>query len=136
MKKGTSLFAVLFIAVLTIFSGCKKDDEAKIGDWIIGTWNVDRYVQQDFEDGILTSESESTDQGKIVFRGDGTGEDIGGNFMGSVFTYTNTDEALILTQGQTTTVFDIESFSTSHFVFSITDTYTGGKSLERWYFSK
>ena len=115
MKKGTSLFAVLFIAVLTIFSGCKKDDEAKIGDWIIGTWNVDRYVQQDFEDGILTSESESTDQGKIVFRGDGTGEDIGGNFMGSVFTYTNTDEALILTQGQTTTVFDIESFSTSHF---------------------
>ncbi len=136
MKKITSLFAIVFITALTIFSGCEKDDEAKIGEWIIGTWNVDRYVQQDFEDGTLTSESESTDQGKIVFREDGTGEDIGGNFMGSEFTYTNTDEALILTQGQTTTAFDIESFSTSHFIFSITDTYTGGKSVERWYFSK
>ncbi len=135
--KQVKIFATLFLlTALTIFSGCKKDDEAKIRDWIIGTWNVDKYVQQDFEDGNLTSESESTDQGKIVFREDGTGEDIGGNFMGSVFTYTNTDEALILTQGQTTTVFDIESFYTSHFVFSITDTYTGGKSLERWYFSR
>ena len=136
MKKGTSLLAILFITVLTIFSGCKKDDEAKIGDWIIGTWDVDKYVQQDFEDGILTSESESTDQGKIVFREDGTGEDIGGNFTGSVFTFTNTNETLILTQEQTVTTFDIESFSKSNFVFSITDTYTGGKSLERWYFSK
>lgn len=135
MKQGTKLVTFLLLTALTIFSGCKKD-EAKIEKWIVGTWNIDKYVQQDFENGILTSESESTNQGKIVFRKDGTGEDIGGNFMGSVFTWTNTDKTLTLTQGQKTTHYDIESFSNSNFIFSITDTYSGGKSLERWYFSK
>lgn len=126
---------ILFISLFLV-SGCKKADEEAIGKWIIGTWDVDRYVQQDYEGGVVTSESESTDQGKIVFREDGTGEDIGGNFMGSVFTYTNTDETLILTQGQKITTYDIESFSTSAFVFSITTPSETNKSVERWYFSK
>ena len=54
--------------------------------------------------------------------------------MGSDFTWTNTDKTLILTQGQTTTNYDIESYSTSNFVFSITD--PGDKSVERWHLSK
>ena len=135
MKQGSILVTILLFVALSFFSGCRKD-EAKIEKWIAGTWSVDKYVQQDFEYGVLTSDSESTNQGKVVFRKDGTGEDIGGNFMGSVFTWLNTKNTLTLTQEQKITHYDIESFSSSNFIFSITDTYSGGKSVERWYFSK
>jgi hypothetical protein len=135
IRKIFSITAILLFVTAIVLPGCSKEEEI-IENWILGTWNVDKYVQQDFEDGQLTSESESTNQGKIVFREDGTGEDIGGNFMGSVFTWTNTDKTLTLTQEQKITNYDIESYSTSNFVFSITDTYPGGKSVERWYFSK
>ena len=135
IRKIFSITAILLFVTAIFLPGCSKEEEA-IENWILGTWNVDKYIQQDFEDGKLTSESESTNQGEIVFKENGTGEDIGGNFMGSVFTWTNTDKTLTLTQEQTTTNYDIESYSTSNFVFSITDTYPGGKSVERWYFSK
>ena len=137
IKKIFSTSIILLFVTAIFLPGCSKEEKA-IENWILGTWNVDKYVQQDFEDGKEepTSESESTNQGEIVFRQDGTGEDIGGNFMGSVFTWTNTDKALVLTQGQTTTTYDIESYSTSNFVFSITIPSSGGKSVERWYFSK
>lgn len=135
MKQITILLTSLLFIGLAIFSGCSKDEE-NIEKWIIGTWDIDRYVQQDIEDGVVTSESESTDQGEIVFRDDGTGEDIGGNFSGSVFTWTNTDTTLEITQGQTTTIYDIETFSSSIFIFSITEEYPDKTSIERWYFSK
>jgi hypothetical protein len=126
---------ILFISLFLV-SGCNKSDEEAIGKWIIGTWDIDRYVQQDYEGGVVTSESESANQGKIVFREDGTGEDIGGNFNGSVFTYENTDTELILTAGQTVTEYVVESFSTTAFEFSITTPSGTNKSVERWYMSK
>ena len=136
MKKLLSYPIGILLISLFIVSGCKKADEEAIGKWIIGTWEIDRYVQQDYEDGVVTSESESTNQGKIVFREDGTGEDIGGNFNGSVFTYENTDTELILTAGQTVTEYVVESFSTTAFEFSITTPSGTNKSVERWYMSK
>jgi hypothetical protein len=126
---------ILFISLFLV-SGCNKSDEEAIGKWIIGTWDIDRYVQQDYEGGVVTSESESANQGKIVFREDGTGEDIGGNFNGSVFTYENTGTELILTAGQTVTEYVVKSFSTYAFEFSITTPSGTNKSVERWYMSK
>ncbi len=136
MKK-LSFYAISILLISLFFvSGCDKTDEEAIGEWIIGTWNIDRYVQLDYEDGEITSQSESTNQGEIVFRDDGTGTDIGGNFNGSDFTYENTDTKLILTAGQTVTEYVVESFSTSEFVFSITTPSGTDKSVERWYMSK
>ena len=136
MKKLSFYSISIFLISLFLLSGCDKSDEEAIGEWIIGTWDIDLYVQQDYEDGEVTSYSESTDQGEIVFREDGTGEDIGGNFNGSVFTYENTDTKLILTAGQTVTEYVVESFSTSEFEFSITTPSGTDKSVERWYMSK
>ncbi len=135
IRKIFSTTIILLFVTAIVLPGCSKEEET-IENWILGTWNVDKYEQQDFEDGIKepTSTSQSIDQGEIVFREDGTGEDIGGNFMGSDFTWTNTDKTLILTQGETITNYDIESYSTSNFVFSITD--PGDKSVERWHLSK
>lgn len=136
MKKLSFYSISIFLISLFLVSGCKKADEEAIEKWIVGTWNIDLYLQQDYEDGVVTSESESTDQGQIVFRDDGTGSDIGGNFNGSDFTYENTDTKLILTAGQTVTEYVIESFSTTDFVFSITTPSGTDKSVQRWYMSK
>ncbi len=138
MKKVTALIAIYLFTSLTVFIGCSKDDEEKIGDWIIGMWNMDKYVQETYSDGELQGESESTNLGKIEFRKDGTGTDIGGNFIGSDFTWTHTDEILELTENGSTTVYDIEDFSETNFVFSITTTNGNGteKEIERWHLSK
>ncbi|MFO7932529.1 MAG: hypothetical protein R6U78_00480 [Bacteroidales bacterium] len=136
MKKLAFYSISIFFISLFIIAGCEKADEEAIGKWIIGTWNIDRYLQQDYEDGEVTGQSESTDQGQIVFREDLTGTDIGGNFNGSDFTYENTDTELILTAGQTVTEYVVESFSTSEFVFSITTTNGTNQAVERWYMSK
>ena len=136
MKKLAFYSISIFVISLFIIPGCEKADEEAIGKWIIGTWNIDRYLQQDYEDGEVTGQSESTDQGQIVFREDLTGTDIGGNFNGSDFTYENTDTDLILTAGQTITEYVVESFSTSEFVFSITTTNGTNQAVERWYMSK
>ena len=135
MKKLSFYAISVFFISLFLISGCKKD-EADIENWIIGTWNVDLYVQQDYVDGVVNSQSESTDQGQIVFREDGTGIDIGGNFDGSDFIWENTNIELILTAGETVTEYVIESFSTSEFVFSITTKNGTNQSVERWYMSK
>ncbi len=136
MKKLSFYSISIFLISLFLLSGCDKSDEEAIGRWIIGTWDVDLYVQQDYEDGEVTSYSESPDQGEIVFRDDGTGTDIGGNFNGSDFTYKNTDTKLLLEAGQTVTEYVVESFSTSEFEFSITTPSGTDKSVERWYLSK
>jgi hypothetical protein len=121
---------------LIAFTSCEKEEE-QIENWIVGTWNVDKYEQLDYnEDGELEGESESTDQGKIEFRKDGTGTDIGGNFIGSDFKWENTDEKLILTAGGTTTEYEIEEYSTTNFVFSITTPSNSGEEVQRWHLSK
>jgi hypothetical protein len=135
MKTGTTLIAFLLLTALTIFSGCRKD-EAKIEKWIVGTWNMDKYVQETYSDGELQGTSESTNLGKIEFRKDGTGTDIGGNFIGSDFEWENTDTELILTENGSTTTYDIESFSKKEFEFSITHTSGTEKEVERWFLSK
>jgi hypothetical protein len=56
-------------------------------------------------------ESESLNQGKIQFKTDGTGIDIGGNFIGGEFTWTNTDKSLSLTTGAGLTTYVIEEYS-------------------------
>jgi len=136
MKKVTTSVAILLLAILTIFTSCSKDDETKIENWIVGTWNMDKYVQKTYSDGELQGESESTNLGKIVFREDGTGTDIGGNFIGSDFTWTNTDEILELKENGSTTIYDIEDFSETNFIFSITHTSGTEKEIERWFLSK
>ncbi|MCL6259163.1 hypothetical protein M3O96_08695 [Aquiflexum sp. TKW24L] len=118
-----------------LLAGC-QDDAQDIEKWIIGTWNIDRYVQETYVDGIIAGESESVNQGEIVFKKDGTGEDLGGNFEGSEFEWENTKSNLFLTAGGSTTSYVIEEFSTNKFVFSITETNDRSKSVERWYFSK
>lgn len=67
MKKGIALFTVFVLTALILFTGCSKE-EVKIEKWIIGTWELNRYVQQDFKDGVLVKESESTNQGKVKFK--------------------------------------------------------------------
>ncbi|MGM0613137.1 MAG: hypothetical protein ACQESM_06485 [Bacteroidota bacterium] len=135
MKKVTLTAAIFLFAILSVFTSCSKDDE-KIEDWIVGTWELDRYVQKTYSDGVLQGESESTDQGKIEFKKDGTGTDIGGNFIGGDFTWTNTDEKLELTENGSTTIYDIEEFSETNFIFSITHTSGKEKEVERWFLSK
>ncbi len=138
MKKNIlTVISIFFYLTILLFTGCSKE-ETTIENWILGTWSVDTYVQLDYdENGKLVSESPSTDQGNIEFRKDGTGADTGGNFIGSEFTWTNTDTTLELTEGSTVTVYDIEEYSFTDFIFSISeDNQSGGTSVERWYLSK
>ncbi|MFO8234661.1 MAG: hypothetical protein R6U04_04550 [Bacteroidales bacterium] len=134
MRNLVIVITAVLLAGTIVFSSC--DDEEEIENWIVGTWNIDKYEQLDYEDGELTGESESTDQGKIEFREDGTGSDIGGNFIGSDFEWENTDEKLILTEGGTTTEYKIEEYSTTNFVFSITTTSGSAEEVQKWHLSK
>lgn len=136
MIKIKTLGAIFLIAILPIFTGCSKDDEAKIENWIEGTWELDKYEQQDFKDGTLHSSSESLNQGKVKFNGNGTGDDIGGNFIGGDFEWSNDNKKLTLITGSGTTFYEIEEFSKTDFVFSLTDVNGAEKSVERWYLSK
>jgi hypothetical protein len=137
MKKVTlSLLAVVAITVLTVFSSCKKDETDTIEKWIVGTWELDKYEQQDFKDGVLHSSSESLNQGKVKFNDNGTGDDIGGNFIGGQFEWSNTEKKLTLISGAGTTLYDIEEYSNTDFVFSLTDVNGNDKFVERWYLSK
>lgn len=133
-KLKNGFFSTLLMSVV-LLTAC-QDEEQNIGKWIIGTWNIDSYVQEVSVNGLLTSDSESVNQGKVIFRKDGTGEDLGGNFEGSAFEWSNTNSNLFLTAGGSTTSYTIEEFSTSSFVFSITETNGSSKAIERWYFSK
>lgn len=127
---------VAFILALSlVFVSCRKE-EKKIEKWIVGTWELDRYVQQDYQNGELVSDSESVDQGKVKFNKDGTGDDIGGNFIGGDFEWSNTEETLTLITGAGTTIYEIEEYSKSKFVFSLTDQNGNDKFVERWYLSK
>ena len=136
MKQIKTLATLFLLTALIVFSGCKKDEAETIEKWIVGTWELDRYVQQDFKDGVLVSESESLDQGKVKFNDDGTGDDIGGNFIGGDFEWSNAEYELTLITGSGTTVYDIEEYSKSNFVFSLTDWNGNDKAVERWYLSK
>lgn len=136
MKQFNTIATFLLLTVFTVFSSCQKDESETIEKWIVGTWELDRYVQQDFKDGVLESESESLNQGKIKFNDDGTGDDIGGNFIGGEFEWSNTEEKLTLITGAGTTVYDIEEYSKNNFVFSLTDVDGNDKFVERWYLSK
>ena len=136
MKKLSFYTISILLISLFLVSGCKKSDEEVIGKWIIGTWELDRYVQQNFKDGVLQGESESLNQGKVKFRDDGIGEDIGGNFIGGDFEWSNTNENLTLITGAGTTIYVIEEYSISNFVFSLTDVNGNDKFVERWYMSK
>ena len=136
MKKLSVYTIGIFLISLFLVSGCKKTDEEIIEKWIIGTWELDKYVQQNFKDGVLQSEIESLNQGKVKFRDDGIGEDIGGNFIGGDFEWSNTDIKLTLITGAGTTIYDIEEYSKSNFVFSLTDVNGNDKFVERWYLSK
>ena len=135
MKQFKTLTAIFLLTALTVFSGCKKE-ETKIEKWIEGTWELDKYEQQDFKDGVLHSSSESLNQGKVKFNENGTGEDIGGNFIGGQFEWSNTDKKLTLITGAGTTLYDIEEYSKTDFIFSHTDVNGVDKFVERWYLSK
>lgn len=137
MKNSKYSFGMILMLVALSFGfgSCRKE-EKKIEKWIVGTWELDRYVQQDFVDGTLDSESESLNQGKVQFNKDGIGEDIGGNFIGGSFEWSNTKETLTLMTGAGTTVYVIEEYSETDFVFSLTDANGNDKFVERWYLSK
>ena len=130
LKKYSILLLMLFIL------SCNKDDDEIIQKWIVGTWELDKYVQQNFKDGVLVSESESLNQGKVRFNDNGTGDDIGGNFIGGQFEWSNTDTKLTLITGAGTTIYDIEEYSTTAFVFSLTDANGNDRFVERWSLSK
>lgn len=138
MRNSTTLvtlFTVISFPLLTIFSGCKKE-ESKIEDWIVGNWELDKYEQLDYKDGVLASSSESLNHGKVKFSDNGKGEDIGGNFIGGDFEWSNTDKTLTLITGSGTTIYKIEEYSKSDFIFSITDQNGKDEFVERWYLSK
>lgn len=134
-KKTFTAAATLLFLLVTVLSSCSKEEET-IGNWITGTWDIDRYVQENYDNGELMGDSESLNQGKIEFKEDGTGNDIGGNFIGGEFTWTNTDKSLSLTTGAGLTTYVIEEYSNSAFIFSITDIKGDNKDVERWYLSK
>ncbi|GEM_PF-1062051 len=135
IRKTYTAAATLFFLLVTVFSSCSKEEET-IGNWIIGTWDIDRYVQLNYDNGEVMGDSESLNQGKIEFKADGTGNDIGGNFIGGEFTWTNTAKSLSLTTGGGLTTYVIEEYSNSAFIFSITDIKGDNKDVERWYLSK
>jgi len=131
--KGKTLVGILLGFVLIFNSGCKEEE---IGEWIIGTWSLDKYTQETFEAGQLTGSSESLDQGQVIFNEGGTGDDLGGNFIGSTFEWSHTNTTLKLTMGANATVYDIDIYSTTDFVFSRTEATATGENVETWYMSK
>lgn len=135
MKKVKDYWFLTLLMSVFLFGGC-QNDEQDIEKWIVGEWNIDRYVQENYTNGVLNGESESVNQGTVVFRKDGTGEDLGGNFEGSEFEWENTKSTLFLTAGGSTTSYKIEEFSNTRFVFSITETNDSSQTVERWFFSK
>lgn len=141
MNKKTLLIGLLVVlvvsgAIILAITLSNSSDSKKIENWIVGTWSLDTYAQETYSDGVLQGTSESTNQGKIEFRKDGTGTDMGGNFIGSDFEWNNTDTELILTEGNSTTTYVIENFSKDEFDFSITHTSGTEKEIERWSLSK
>ena len=136
VTKVIVLFVFLFMIQLQL-TGCgAPTKEEEIGDWIIGTWDIDRYTQENYDNNQLRGESESPDQGKIEFKENGTGYDYGGNFIGGEFEWSHTSQTLSLTTGGGLTVYVIEEYSNTAFVFSITDIKGDNKDVERWYLSK
>ncbi|MGM0462356.1 MAG: hypothetical protein ACQEQ4_08065 [Fibrobacterota bacterium] len=129
--------SVLGISAVFFLVSCNvAESEEHIGEWIIGTWDIDRYVQENYIDSELTGESESSDQGKIKFKSDSTGYDYGGNFIGSDFTWSHTSETLSLVTEDSETVYDIDEYSHEYFEFSITVTDGDNTDIERWHLSK
>ena len=136
VTKVVVLSVFLFMIQLQ-FTGCgTPTKEEEIADWIIGTWDIDRYIQENYDNDELRGESESVNQGKIEFMENGTGYDYGGNFIGGEFDWTHTSETLSLTTGAGLTVYVIEEYSDTAFVFSIIDIKGNNKDVERWYLSK
>ena len=135
MNSLKSMMAMLLVVALTFTIGCKKE-EVKISEWIVGTWNLDKYTQETFESGTSTGLSESLNQGQVIFNQDETGADVDGNFVGDVFNWGHTETILSLTVGVTVTDYNIVSYSATNFVFSLETATTTGSHVETWYLSK
>ena len=136
VAKAILLCAIVFMIQIH-FSGCgAPTKEEQIADWIIGTWDIDRYIQENYDNNVLRGESESVNQGKIEFKENGTGYDYGGNFIGGEFDWIHTADTLSLTTGAGLTDYIIEGYSDTAFVFSIIDIKGNNKDVERWYLSK
>ena len=68
-----STIAFLFIAVLTLFSSCKKDKDVEVGPNIVGEWTVSDGTANVYQNGNLLADLAMTTFGTIEFNADGTG---------------------------------------------------------------
>ncbi len=77
-----STIAILVIAVLSLFTSCKKDKDVDAGPNIVGTWAVSEGEATVYQNGILLADINMSTFGTIEFNEDGTGHSNFGITMG------------------------------------------------------
>ena len=95
MKK--LLFALLLVFIA---SACSKEEKITRNLWKNrGTWNVESHYHKIGSEETFILEHTNTEYGHIIFFKNGTGLQVygdGGYGLSSYFTYTNTEDQLII----------------------------------------
>ncbi|MEX0987422.1 MAG: hypothetical protein WD052_08095 [Bacteroidales bacterium] len=126
---------ILITFSMVLMTGCSKNKD-NISNWLVGTWNLEKYAKEKYDAGILTGLTEETNLGEVIFRGEGTGTDSTGSFTSGDFEWSNTSTRVKISAGGDVTSYALESFSAVNFVFSITEISGSIEEIELWYLSK
>lgn len=116
---------MLLLAVVTI-TGCKKDDDEKAADNIIGKWYPTSSVDTEYLNGKLISQETDTDFGNefTEFRSNGTAVD----YDGDGYTYKITGSKLIMREDgdDDDEVYEIKKINSKELVIFSENTYEDG----------
>lgn len=64
---------LIAVALVGMLAGCKKSDDAKSDNKLVGKWNLEKYVSNWSQNGVTNSEEQAYDPGDYIeFRDDGT----------------------------------------------------------------
>lgn len=127
----TNVNYILIILLLTL-GGCGK---GKIANQLTGSWNVDQYELEEYENSDLKNHEVRSNEGTLIFSKDGTGTSSGFNFVNgqTSFTWSNTKKTLTVTAGTSTIEYDIIEHSKTEFIFTLTTIVnTNEKDIETW----
>lgn len=130
MMKRFTLFALL-LAVVTI-TGCKKDDDEKAAENIIGKWYPTSSIETEYLNGKMISQETETDfdNGFTEFRSNGTAVDDDGD----EYTYKITGSKLTMRENgdDDDEVYDIKKINSSELVIFGESTYENGADKYRY----
>ena len=112
------LFSVFAGGIILL--GCGKGSDSPAG--IVGTWQVNKFVEQEYANGVLIG-GDTTTEGSVIFKSDGTtiSTDSSGSDT-SNYTYNSSSKILTISDSLETLNYHVTNLTSSNLHFNLDTT--------------